>query len=92
MSGIRSKDPEINPAQVYGRYTKEHYHQPTDDISLPINYDAGAIFTKVNFTIGEQVANSKKRPRWNKGDFFGEAFKQAENNIQPQLAIGARQP
>jgi len=92
MPGIRSKDPEINPAQVYSQYAKEHYHQPTDDISLQINYDAGTIFTKVNYTIGEQIANSKKRPRWNKGDFFGEIFKQAESNIQPQLASGTGQP
>ena len=42
---------------------------------LPINYDAGATFTQVNFDIGQEIANSKSRPQWNEGDYFGDTFK-----------------
>ena len=75
MPGWTSKDPEIDGGEVFGKFFAKHYHQPSDDVQLPINYDAGAIFTEVNFNIGEEIANSKNRPQWNEGDYFGDTFK-----------------
>ncbi|PCJ50167.1 MAG: peptidase M28 [Gammaproteobacteria bacterium] len=75
VPGWTSKDPEINGEEVFGQFFSKHYHQPSDDISLPINYDAGATFIQVNFDIGQEIANSKSRPQWNEGDFFGDKFK-----------------
>lgn len=48
-----------------------HYHMPTDDLAVPIRWDAGAKFVKLNLEIARGLANAPERPRWNKGDFFG---------------------
>lgn len=72
--GFQSKDPQFNGGKIFGQFLKKHYHQPSDDTSLAINYDAGVVFSKVNYSIGENIANSKTRPSWNKGDFFGDTF------------------
>lgn len=73
--GFASTDPTINGGQIFGQFFGTHYHQVSDDTSLPINYAAGAKFTELNFRIGADIANSPSRPRWNEGDFFGDAFK-----------------
>lgn len=73
--GFTSKDPSINGGQMVGEFLGKHYHQPSDDFSLPIDYAAGAIFTEVNYAIGRDIANSAERPVWHDGDFFGELFK-----------------
>ncbi len=75
MPGFNSTDPEINGGEVFQKFFSTHYHQPSDDISLPINYDAGAIFTQVNFNIGTEIANSKGRPHWNEKNYFGDTFR-----------------
>ena len=51
-----------------------HYHQPSDDTSLPIDYAAGAKFAGVNYVILKAIADDDQRPSWNAGDFFGELF------------------
>ncbi|MEQ8177958.1 MAG: M28 family metallopeptidase [Amphiplicatus sp.] len=55
-------------------FREKHYHQPSDEAGL-IDYAALARFSQVNYEIARGVANMDKRPRWNKGDFFGETFK-----------------
>ncbi len=70
VTGFESKDPNINGNDFFSK----HYHQPSDDITLPIDYDAGLTFTKINFTIGQYIANSLLRPHWNEGDYFGKVF------------------
>jgi Zn-dependent M28 family amino/carboxypeptidase len=75
--GFTSKDPNINVGQMVGEFLGKHYHQRSDDFSLPIDYAAGATFTEVNYAIGRDIANSPERPVWHDGDYFGELFKQA---------------
>jgi Zn-dependent M28 family amino/carboxypeptidase len=74
VPGMQSKDPKINGGALLADFLKNHYHQPTDDLNLPINYQAGATFTNVNYQIGSEIANSKEKPQWNEGDFFGDTF------------------
>ena len=50
------------------------YHKPCDDLSQPINYAAGAKFARVNYEIARELADARERPRWNRGDFFGDRF------------------
>lgn len=76
MTGFQSKDPEIDGGAVFGDFLKNHYHQHSDEITLPINYDAAASFAEVNMMIGLEIANGEKRPTWNQGDFFGKTFAQ----------------
>ncbi len=74
VTGFQSRDPEIDGAAVFGQHLQEHYHQPSDDTSLPLDYDVGALFTQININIGREVCNTTERPRWNEGDFFGDTF------------------
>lgn len=55
-------------------FVKSHYHQVSDDIRLPINWDAGARFAKVNYLIARELADAPEAPRWYAGDFFGDKF------------------
>ncbi|RHW18585.1 aminopeptidase [Sphingomonas gilva] len=52
-----------------------HYHQPSDEITLPIDWNAAARFVDANVAIARGVADAPTRPAWNKGDFFGTLFK-----------------
>jgi len=52
------------------------YHRPCDDTAQPIDYAAGAKFTRLNYEIARALANAPERPRWNRGDFFGAKFAQ----------------
>lgn len=59
---------------IFREFLATHYHEPTDDISLPILYDQGARFTDLNYRIARALADADAAPAWNKGDFFGETF------------------
>lgn len=59
-------------------FMKNHYHKPSDDLSLPIRYEDVARFAALNVQIAREVANAPERPRWNEGDFFGELFAHEE--------------
>jgi len=76
MTGFKSTDDSIDGAAVFGDFLKNHYHQHSDEISLPINYDAAANFALVNMMIGLEIANQSERPQWHDGDFFGVTFAQ----------------
>jgi hypothetical protein len=62
---------------IFKEFLAKHYHQPSDDIKLPINYGAAARFTLINRRIGEIVANDPLRPAWREGDFFGTTFRRS---------------
>jgi Zn-dependent M28 family amino/carboxypeptidase len=76
MTGFKSTDASINGGEVFGDFLKNHYHQHSDEITLPINYQAAANFALVNLMIGLEVANQLERPQWHSGDFFGSTFEQ----------------
>ena len=40
----------------------------------PFDFEAGALFARVNFLTTYLVANDEGRPTWNDGDFFGRRF------------------
>jgi len=55
-------------------FMKNHYHQPSDEIGLPLDWAQGVRFVTVNYTIAREIADNDERPRWNKGDYFGTYF------------------
>jgi Zn-dependent M28 family amino/carboxypeptidase len=57
-----------------GDFVAKHYHQPSDDLTRPIRWDAGVKFVQLNTAIARELADAPQRPRWNKGDFFGTLF------------------
>lgn len=76
MTGFKSTDENIDGGAVFGDFLKNHYHQHSDEISLPINYQAAASFALVNMMIGLEIANQAERPQWHNDDFFGVTFAQ----------------
>lgn len=72
--GLTARDTAIDGAQVRGGFMANHYHQPSDDISLPFNDAAAERFARINFKIGLELANRDARPLWIAGDFFGAMF------------------
>jgi Zn-dependent M28 family amino/carboxypeptidase len=50
------------------------YHKPNDDMSQPINWNAGARYAKLNYEISRILADADQRPLWYRGDYFGERF------------------
>ena len=76
MTGFKSKDPEIDGGKTFMEFLSTHYHSHSDEIALPIRYDAAASFAEVNMMIGLEIANQAERPKWHQGDFFGNTFAQ----------------
>jgi len=60
--------------EVFSNFMANHYHQPSDDFSLPIDYKEAARFADLNYRIARNIANAEEAPSWNDGDFFGERF------------------
>ena len=73
--GLGSSDPAVDSKAVWGKWMREVYHQPGDDMSQAIDFGSGVQFAKLNFLISYQVAQDEQRPSWNPGDFFGETFR-----------------
>lgn len=59
--------------ELYGT----RYHQPSDDMTMPFDWEAGAMFARTQFLLGYEIANSKTRPSWKEDDWLASAFKTA---------------
>jgi Zn-dependent M28 family amino/carboxypeptidase len=74
VTGMNSVDGSVDTQPIFEGFLQEHYHRPSDDLNLPINYGAAAKFTRINTKIGELLANDPDRPAWHEGDFFGRTY------------------
>jgi len=74
VTGMKSLDGSIDTRPIFEGFLQKHYHKPSDDLNLPINYLAAAKFTRINAKIGATIANEKDRPAWHEGDFFGRTY------------------
>jgi Zn-dependent M28 family amino/carboxypeptidase len=72
--GPVSSDPAIDAQQVFDDYLARHYHQVSDDTSLPIDWASLAKLAQVHARLCLAIANVPERPRWLPSDFFGRAF------------------
>jgi Zn-dependent M28 family amino/carboxypeptidase len=72
--GFTATDPRVNGREVFESYLHGHYHQPSDDLSLPFDEAAAGRFASLNYRIAREVADDPVAPSWNPGDFFGETF------------------
>lgn len=59
---------------AYKAFLANHYHAPSDNLSLPFDWQAAARFAELNARIALQLANADQRPLWNRGDFFARQF------------------
>jgi Zn-dependent M28 family amino/carboxypeptidase len=60
--------------KAWDDFWANHYHKPSDDISLPFRYEAAARFAALNLAITYTLADADQRASWNKGDFFAAKF------------------
>ena len=78
IGGMVSADGKRDPKMALRKFLRDHYHQPSDEASLPIAYGDASRLARLNARIGRIVGDAAQRPRWNPGDFFGERFAPAK--------------
>jgi Zn-dependent M28 family amino/carboxypeptidase len=76
--GEKAVDPNVDGAKAEREWIKTHYHSPQDDMSQPLDFNAAAKYTRLNYAVGYAVANQDARPTWNPGDFFGKAYEERQ--------------
>lgn len=57
-------------AKITRDWLHDVYHTVRDESSQQLDYDSGARWAQTNLDLAVMIANEKKRPRWNAGDFF----------------------
>lgn len=72
--GTLSADGVRDPKLALRKFLRDHYHQPSDDATLPIFWPDAVRLATLEARIGRLVGDAADRPRWNDGDFFGERF------------------
>jgi Zn-dependent M28 family amino/carboxypeptidase len=50
------------------------YHNVDDELDQPIHWQAGARYARLNYLIARELADADARPRWYRGDFFGDRY------------------
>jgi hypothetical protein len=61
-------------AEQWQSYLTKTYHRVGDDMSQPIDWRAGARYARLNYLISRELADADQRPRWYRGDYFGDLF------------------
>ena len=74
VTGFNSTEEGVDGEALFRDHFKNHYHQPSDDMTRPIHWASALRFARAHTRIGYIVGNAKERPTWNEGDFFGERF------------------
>lgn len=69
---LKPSDKEIktNTSTAHDLFRKQHYHKPSDDLNLPIDYEWAAQFVDINLAIAQGIANTEQTPKWNDDSFF----------------------
>ncbi len=68
--GFASLDPNIDGAKLTRDWMRNAYHSPADGPDQKLDYPSGARWAEANYNLVVAIANAKKRPAWNPGDFF----------------------
>ena len=51
-------------------WVRDRYHQPSDDLTQPVDLEAAGKFNRIIMTLLQRVANDEARPTWNADSFF----------------------
>jgi Peptidase family M28/PA domain len=78
MPGFTPIDPKSTTPR-FEEFRKKHYHKPSDDLSLPMDLDALARFTRANYRVIATIADDPVAPSWKPGNFFGKMFGKGTN-------------
>ncbi|HWP94184.1 MAG TPA: M28 family metallopeptidase [Gammaproteobacteria bacterium] len=74
IGGVTAADAGIDMAKRFTEFLRTHYHQPSDEVELGMDFEGAARFADLNHRLGTLIASATERPSWNPGDFFGERF------------------
>jgi Zn-dependent M28 family amino/carboxypeptidase len=61
-------------AAAWAGFLGTRYHQPSDDLTQPILWNAGARFAELNYRVVRELADADVPARWYAGDYFGNLF------------------
>ncbi|QTD56088.1 M28 family metallopeptidase [Parasphingorhabdus cellanae] len=73
-NGFTGMDGQNKGQDIWNWFFAEHYHEPSDDLSLPIDYTVSAKFSNVFRLLTLEVANAPSRPLWYDDSVFGQRF------------------
>jgi hypothetical protein len=59
---------------AWRKYLSTNYHQPSDDLTQPINWQAGAKFAEFNYRAVRELTDAATRAQWYSKDYFGDLF------------------
>ena len=78
--------------QRFTNFLDTRYHSPSDDLTLPFDWAAGAKFAQLNYLIAREIADEAETPMWYADSFFGAAVgagqRQAERAPEPRTHTG----
>jgi len=72
--GFTAADPKVNGRELLEKFRTGNYHQPSDDLSLPMDQAAAARFAEANYLVARAIADDPVAPTWKPGNFFGRLF------------------
>ncbi len=81
-NGFTDMDGQNKGQAIWDSFLVEHYHEPSDDLSLPIDYNVSAKFSHVFRLLTLEVANAPSRPLWYDDSVFGKRFAPDEPKAQ----------
>lgn len=56
--------------EIVKSWRTNRYHDPSDDLQQPLDFEAAVDFNRIYLKIVEAMANRPKRPQWNDNSFF----------------------
>jgi Zn-dependent M28 family amino/carboxypeptidase len=63
-----------NAREINERWTREHLHQPSDDLNQAFDYNHMVRWAELFRRWTMEAANAPERPLWYEGDYFGARF------------------
>jgi Zn-dependent M28 family amino/carboxypeptidase len=72
--------------EKWGQFLGGAYHHVDDDMSQPIDWQSGARYAELNYLISRELADADQRPRWYKGDYFGNLFAPGKDRAERPAA------
>jgi Zn-dependent M28 family amino/carboxypeptidase len=74
IPGFTSLDDDVDGEAAYRDHIKNHYHEPSDDLSRPVDWGSALRFARAHTRMGYAIATDATRPAWLEGNFFGTRF------------------
>ena len=68
--GMKSTDPKVDGKAIYMNWLQNLYHTPHDEFTLSFDWPSNVRLAKLNFLIGQRVADAPNRPAWKRNDIF----------------------